>query len=135
VMDMMLIMQLGVLVPNLHPGLDVGGQFFHAAVGGTLELLGREGREPPFHHVHPGPVGGREVEVEAAVAQEPLLHLGGLMGNEVVQDHVHLEPFGHVAVDQAQEGYEVVGGVLGADVVRPAALPFRGIWLTGIGGR
>src|SRR5215211_4250524 len=79
-------------------------------------LLGGERREPALHQVHPGPVGRREVEVEAAVAQQPAVHGGGLVGGQVVQDDVHVEVGRDGAVDLVQEGDEVGAGVAGTDV-------------------
>jgi hypothetical protein len=35
-----------VLVPVVDPRLDVGGELFDAAVGGSLQLLGGQRREP-----------------------------------------------------------------------------------------
>jgi hypothetical protein len=94
----------------------VRSKFFDTAVGGALQLLGGQRREPSLHHVHPRPIGGGEVEVEPAVAQEPAVHGGGLVGGEVVEDHVHVQVFGDVAVDLVQEGDEVGAGVGLADV-------------------
>src|SRR5215210_1388616 len=105
-----------VLVPVGDPGLDVGGEVLDAAVGGALQLLGGQGGEPPLHQVHPRPVGGGEVEVEAAVAQQPGVHGGGLVGRQVVEDHVHGQVLGDLAVDLVQEGDEVGTGVALADV-------------------
>jgi len=34
------------------------------------------------------------VEVEPAVSQEPAVHQRGLVGTQVVQDHMHVEPVG-----------------------------------------
>ena len=71
---------LGVLVPCGDPGEDVGGEFFDVAVGGALQFLGGQGGEPAFDEVHPRPVGGREVEVEPGVAQQPAMDLWGSYG-------------------------------------------------------
>ena len=106
----------GVLVPGGDPGQDVGGEFFDVAVGGALQFLGGERGEPPFHQVHPRPVGRREMEVEPAVAQQPRCTVGVLWVDEVVQDDVHVELGGDLAVDLVQEGDEVGAGVAGADV-------------------
>jgi hypothetical protein len=106
----------GVLVPGVDPGSDVGGEFFWVAVGGALQFLGRERGEPPFHEVHPRAVGRGEMEMESAVAQQPALHLGCLVGGEVVQDDMDVEVGGDFAVDLVQEGDEVVLVVAGANI-------------------
>src|SRR4051812_23444359 len=105
-----------VVVPGGDPGFDVGGELFHAAVSGALQLLGGQRGEPSFDEVHPRSVGRGEVEVEAAVPQQPALHRGGLVGRQVVQDDVHVQVGGDVAVDLVQESDEVRAGVVGADV-------------------
>jgi hypothetical protein len=51
------------------------------------------------------------VEVESAVAEQPFLHRGGLVGGEVVQDDVDVQFGGDVAIDLVQEGDEVGAGV------------------------
>src|SRR5215213_8386191 len=105
-----------VLVPGSGPLADVIGQFFGGAVGTALQLLGGQRREPPFDEVHPRSVGGGEVEVEPAVAQQPSLHLRGLVGGQVVQDDVDGQLVGHLAVDLVQEGDEVVLVMAGANI-------------------
>src|SRR6266851_10007960 len=89
----------GVFVPVGDPGLDVGGEFFDVAVGGALQLFGGQGGEPPLDQVHPRPVGGGEVEVESLVTQQPAMDSGGLVGRQVVEDHMQVEVVGDVAVD------------------------------------
>ena len=105
-----------VLVPGLDPGVDVGGQLFDVAMRGALELLGRERGEPALDEVHPRTVGRGEVEMEAAVPQQPAVHEWGLVGSEVVEDHVYVELGGHLSVHLVQEGNEVGAGVGLADV-------------------
>ena len=73
----------GVLVPGGRPVHDVGGEFFDVAVGGALQFLGGERGEPPLDEVHPRPVGRGEVEVEPAVAQQPVVDGRGLMGRRL----------------------------------------------------
>ena len=50
------------------------------------------------------------------MAQQPAVDERGLMGAQIVQDHVHVELFGDFAVDLVQEGDEVGAGVGLADV-------------------
>jgi hypothetical protein len=44
-----------------------------------------------------------KVEVEALVAQQPFLDRRGLVGREVVEDHVNVERGADVTVDLVQE--------------------------------
>jgi hypothetical protein len=54
--------------------------------------------------------------MEAAVAEQPLVHGGCLMGLQVVQDDVHVQLGGNGPVDLVQKGDEVGAGMAGADV-------------------
>jgi hypothetical protein len=54
--------------------------------------------------------------MEAAMAEQPALHGGSLMGAEIVEDDVDVEVVGHVAVDLVQEGHQVGAGMRRADV-------------------
>jgi hypothetical protein len=54
--------------------------------------------------------------MDSAVTQHPALHLGCLVGGEVVQDHVDVEFCGDLTVDLVQKGDEVVLGVAFSDV-------------------
>ena len=47
------------------------------------------------------------MEMEPAVAQQPSVDGRGLVGAQVVQDDVHVELGGHLAVDLVQKGDEV----------------------------
>ena len=67
-----------VLVPDGDPVADVFLEGGNAGVGSPLDLLGGQFREPPFHHVQPRPRGGREMEMEAGMAQQPAMHVGVL---------------------------------------------------------
>jgi hypothetical protein len=96
-----------VLVPGGGPGGDVGRQVFDIAVRRALQLHGGERREPPLDEVHPRAIGRGEVEVEAPVAQQPFVDERGLVGLKIVEDHVHVELMGNLAVDRVQEGDEV----------------------------
>lgn len=49
------------------------------------------------------------MEVEPGVAWQPLVNCWGLMGRQVVENDVHVEVVGHLAVDLVQERDEVAG--------------------------
>src|SRR5207302_8350278 len=63
----------GVLVPGGSPRLDVGREVLDVAMSAALQLLGGERRKPAFDEVHPRSVGRGEVEMEPAVAEQPLV--------------------------------------------------------------
>ena len=114
--------RLRVLVPAGDPVLDVVGEFFDRTVSGSLQLLGRQRREPTLDKVHPRPVGGCEVEVEPPVSEQPPLNLRGFVGRQVVQDHVDIELVGDFPVDLVEEPSEVLRGVRARDVGDPVPL-------------
>ena len=70
----------GVVVPVLGPLVDGLGEFGYGSVGASSYLFGGEFGEPSFDEVHPGCVGGCEVEGESGVALEPALDGFGFVG-------------------------------------------------------
>jgi hypothetical protein len=58
-------------------------------------LLGQD-REPPFDQVDPGEVGGREVEMEAGVPEQPAVDQRRLVGAVVVEHEMHLQVGRHL---------------------------------------
>jgi hypothetical protein len=54
-------------------------------VGSPFDPFGGQLGEPSFHHVEPGSRRGREMRVEAGVAQQPAVDLGRFMGGIVVE--------------------------------------------------
>src|SRR5207247_10902047 len=59
--------------------------------------------EPALDQVQPGGVGGREVEVEAGMPDQPLLDGWRLVGRVVVEDQVEVELLRHRLVARLQE--------------------------------
>jgi hypothetical protein len=47
--------------------------------------------------------------VEAGVAQQPVMDLGGLVRGVVVQDQMQVQVFGHRGVDELEEAEEFLG--------------------------
>ncbi len=108
----------GILVPSVDPVLDRVSEFGDRAVGAASDPFGGEFGEPAFDQVEPGAVGGGEVDVESGVAHQPAVDVGGLVGGGVVDDHVHVQMVGNVAVDQVEEAAELDGPMLGVIWVR-----------------
>ena len=101
----------GVVVPGVDPVLDRVFEFGDRPVGTASDPFGGEFCEPAFDEVHPGAVGGGEMNVESPVTLQPALDLGGLVGRDVVDDDVDVEMVGDVAVDQVQELAELDGAM------------------------
>ena len=74
-------------------------QGHHGAVAATPQLVLRQTGEETLHQIEPGTVGRREMAMEAPVAEQPLLHLGGLVGSVVVEDQVDVQVVGGDPVD------------------------------------
>src|SRR6266550_8313259 len=72
--------------------------------------------EPAFDQVEAGRAGWDEVQAEAGVAYQPAADGLGLVGGEVVADDVHGEVGGHLFVDLGEEGFELRGAVLVAQL-------------------
>src|SRR5665213_1600480 len=69
--------------------------------------------EPALDKVEPRTQGGREVEMEARMLGQPGLHVRVGVSAVVVDDQMHIEPSGHVAVDGLQEDQELAVAVTG----------------------
>ena len=91
----------------LDPLPDVLLERGDAYVGTTLDLLRGELAEPTFHHVEPRSRGGREVQVEPGMAEQPTLDLGRLVGGVVVEHEVDGEVSRHLLVDLDEEPLEL----------------------------
>ncbi len=110
-----------ILVPVVDPALDGSGQVGHAAVGAAPHPFRGQFREPTLDQVHPGTVGGGEVEREAGMA----LDLGGAVRGHGVQDDMYRELVGHLLVDQVEEAPEPAGPVSRSQVGDHVARPMR----------
>jgi len=80
---------------GLDRGHEIGLQRKDAA---TNRLVG-DLAEPALDEVEPRTRGRREVQMEAGVLREPVLHVGVLVGRVVVEDQMDLEGLGNFAVD------------------------------------
>ena len=82
---------LGVLVPDLDPGADIGLQGMDVGVDSALEQLGGEFGEPAFDLVRPGRAGRDKMRVKSRVGGQPPLDGVGLVGGVVVADQMDVE--------------------------------------------
>src|SRR5437588_5114705 len=71
---------LGVFVPVGDPGADRGDEVMDRAMRAAPDLLRGQLGKPALDEVQPGAVGGREVQGEARMAQQPALDRGSLAG-------------------------------------------------------
>jgi len=71
--------------------------------------------EPTFDLVEPRGTRGGEVEVEPRVAEHPPLDPRDLMGGQIVEDQMEVQPLWRRSIQGSQEGEELLGSVaLGA---------------------
>jgi hypothetical protein len=63
--------------------------------------------EPALGHVQPGRAGGREVQVEARVPDQPVFDRRGLAGGVAVVDQVQVQIFRDDGVDEFEEAQEL----------------------------
>ncbi len=83
--------------------LDAGFQLRDAAIGAATDLFHGQLGEPALHETQPGAIRGRVVHVETGALGEPVADERGLMGAVVIHDDVHVEPTGHLGVNQIEE--------------------------------
>ena len=92
----------------LHEGVDFTSQFLDVGEGAAADgLLGDE-PEPALDLVDPGGVGGSAVHMVAGSARQSGFDFGVLVGGVVVYDEMDIQRLGHVGVDVAQEGEELL---------------------------
>ena len=89
---------------------ETDGRLSFAAVDEVGEAEGRL-TETMFSHDE---LVGVKVQMPAGPPgmSEPLGDLRGLVGRQVVEDNMHIQPAGHRAVDLLEEGQHIRGGVL-----------------------
>ncbi|SRR5216683_3028847 len=58
----------------------------------AAQLLFGEACEPAFHQIEPGGAGGREMEMEVRMTQQPTLAGRGFVGGVIVDDQMEREP-------------------------------------------
>lgn len=81
----------GVIVPGLDPGFQRGLELVERAEHAALQAAPLQLGEPPPGLVDLGGVGGGEVQLDAGVGQQPLVHRRRLAGGEVVTDDVDVQ--------------------------------------------
>jgi len=83
-------------------------QFASGAEAGSSDLLFCEGGKPPLDQVEPTGRGGRKVHMKAWALQEPPLNRRCLVSGVVVQNQVHVQFGGHVALNRIEELAELL---------------------------
>jgi len=81
----------GVLVSEINVVVNGLYEFSHAVNGQASDLPCGDLAEEPFDEIQSRGGGGEEVEVDATLAFQPVLHLGVLVGGVVVQDEVEFQ--------------------------------------------
>src|SRR4051795_12723620 len=72
-------------------------------MGGTSDLLFREGGEPALYEIDPGSAGGREVHVEAGALGQPGADGSSLVSAVVVQDQMDIQRCRDCVIDGVEE--------------------------------
>src|SRR5665647_2590909 len=94
---------LGVFVPSLGPGADIGLEGLDGGVAATAdELIGDEA-EPALDLVDPAGAGRGEMHMEAWMFDEPGVDRRRLVGAVAVTDQMHVQVARDFGVDLGQE--------------------------------
>src|SRR3954464_8716431 len=72
-------------------------------MGGTSDLLFREGGEPALYEIDPGSAGGREVHVEAGALGQPGADGSSLVRPRIVQDQMDIQRCRDCVIDGVEE--------------------------------
>src|SRR5437660_10686023 len=76
--------RLRALIRDVDVATDGRLQFPGAAVDATPKLFFGDGGEPALHQIHPGPAGGRDVDMEPGMPHQPAMNQRGPMRAGVV---------------------------------------------------
>src|ERR1700737_4851769 len=85
----------GVLVVSSDVELNRSLKLTRAAVSAAADLLLGEHPKPALDLVDPGTVGGRVMDLEAGMAEQPAPDQLGLVGPVVVEDETNVKLAGH----------------------------------------
>jgi hypothetical protein len=99
--------RLGGLIAGRHVETDRVLQLAGAPVGAPPQLSLSEQRKPALHLIDPGAVGGREMDLEAGMAEQPALDERRLVGAVVTHDQVDLQLAGQLAINGVKEAPEL----------------------------
>lgn len=99
---------VGLRTVLVHEGVDPEGQFLDVGERAAADGLLRDQPEPALNLMDSGGVGGGVVHVVAGPASQPGVDPGMLVGGVVVDNEMDVERRGHVGVDAAQEGEELL---------------------------
>ena len=86
-------------------------QLQRAAMNAAAKLFLRQLGEPAFDQIQPGGRGGSEVQVEARALGQPTANELSFVRAIVVQDEMHIEVWGDVALDGIEEAAELTGAM------------------------
>ena len=111
--------RLGVEVAVFDPVGDRGFEFGYAGEGAAADALARDLGKQPLDEVEPGRGCRGEVRGEAGVSLEPALDRGRLVGGVIVEDQMQVEIRGYLAVDDLEEGEELLGAMARQDASAP----------------
>ena len=92
---------------------DSGAQLRNARVRSTLERFLRQQPKEPLDQIEPRGVGGREMKLDAGMAQQPSLDRWRAVSGEIVEDDVDVERGLDGRFDLAQKGDEILRPMLG----------------------
>ena len=81
--------------------INLSHQFFDTGEGATTDRLLGDETKPTLDLIEPRAVRRGVVDVVAWAFGEPRLDLGVLVGGVVVDDQMHIELSGHVAIEVA----------------------------------
>src|SRR5580692_298116 len=94
---------LGLGIMQIEEGVDRLLQFASGAEAGSSDLLFCEGGKPPLDQVEPTGRGRCKVHMKAWALQEPPLNRRCLVSGVVVQNQVHVQFGGHIALNRIEE--------------------------------
>ena len=106
------------LVVRVDVGEDGRAQLGDAGVRSALERFLREQPKEPLDQIQPRRVGGREVKVDARMAQQPAMHRRRAVRGEIVEHDVDVERGLDARFDLAQERDEVLRAMLRLCIAR-----------------
>src|SRR6202040_2909840 len=89
----------------------LAGKILDGGEDSSLDDFALDPREPQFHLIEPGRVGGREVEMDVRMLSQEVLYPLCLMGGQVVQDDMDLLTVRLAGNQIAEEGDEFLAGM------------------------
>ncbi len=100
--------RLRVLVSMLDPFGDRRLEFGDIVEGSSPYTLSGDFGEETFDHVEPGAGCRREVQLEAPMSCQPVLHGRRFVGGVIIEDQMQIEMGGRLSIDLFEESQELV---------------------------